>query len=156
MHSQKFNKNVNWNVKETFFNLHINYMAAFDWIKLLRLKKYFFALCRCLSSPNSSLLFVIVFWGATNRSNLLRIFFKIGFFKNFANFIRKHQCWSLFLIKFQAWRPVTLLKRHYSTDVFLRNLRNFLEHTEYLLWLLMSKPRRSLWFIVWQSDAQVI
>ena len=41
MQSQKFNKNVNWNVKETYSNLHINYMAEFDWIKLLRLKKYF-------------------------------------------------------------------------------------------------------------------
>ena len=29
----KFNNNVNQKVKETFFNLHINDMAAFDRIK---------------------------------------------------------------------------------------------------------------------------
>ena len=31
--------------------------------------------------------------------------------KNLENFTWKHLCWSLFLIKLQAWRPVTLLKR---------------------------------------------
>ena len=41
MQGQKSNKNVNWNVKETYFNLNINYMTAFDRIKLLHiLKKY--------------------------------------------------------------------------------------------------------------------
>ena len=30
MQSQKFNKKVNSSVKETYFNLHINYVAAFD------------------------------------------------------------------------------------------------------------------------------
>ena len=36
-----YDKNVNWNVKETFFNLYINDMATFDWIKPLHSKKYF-------------------------------------------------------------------------------------------------------------------
>ena len=35
-------------------------------------------------------------------------FFKIGLHKNFANFIGKHLCWSLFLIKFYAFRPSNL------------------------------------------------
>ena len=48
MQSQKFNKDINWNIKEKVFNLHINYMAAFDGIKLLRLKNSYFALCRGL------------------------------------------------------------------------------------------------------------
>ena len=34
-----------------------------------------------------------------------------GFLKNFVYFTGKHLCWSLFLIKLQAWRPATLLKR---------------------------------------------
>ena len=37
MQGQKSNKNVNWNVKETYFNLNINYMTAFDRIKLLHI-----------------------------------------------------------------------------------------------------------------------
>ena len=31
--------------------------------------------------------------------------------KNFTNFIEKHLCWSLFLIKLQAFRPTTVLKK---------------------------------------------
>ena len=49
------------------------------------------------------------------------VFFKKGFLKNFANFTGKHLCWNLFLIKLQALRPVTLLKRDPNTDVFLWN-----------------------------------
>ena len=36
------------------------------------------------------------------RSTRLQMFFKIGVLKNFANFTRKHLCWSFFLIKLQA------------------------------------------------------
>ena len=42
------------------------------------------------------------------------VFCKIGVLKNFANFIGKHQCWSLFLIG-----PATLLKRDSKIGVFL-------------------------------------
>ena len=38
----------------------------------------------------------IVFWGETNRSSLLQMFFKVGVLKNFSNFIGKHHCWSIF------------------------------------------------------------
>ena len=51
MQSQKFNKNVNWNVNETIFNLYINDMAAFDQIKLLRFfkkKSNYFVPCQGL------------------------------------------------------------------------------------------------------------
>ena len=37
--------------------------------------------------------------------------------KNFAIFTGKHLCWSLFLMKLQAWRPAILLKRD-PTQVF--------------------------------------
>ena len=39
--------------------------------------------------------------------------------QKFANFTGKHQCWSLFLIKLQAFRPATLLKSDYNNGVFL-------------------------------------
>ena len=53
-----------------------------------------------------------------------KVFFKKGILKNFANLTGKHMCWSLFLIKLQAWGPVTLLKRDSNTDVFLWNYQN--------------------------------
>ena len=49
------------------------------------------------------------------------VFFKKGVLKNFASLTEKHLCWSLFLIKLQAWEPPTLLKRDSNTDVFLSN-----------------------------------
>ena len=40
-----------------------------------------------------------------------QIFFKIDVLKNFAIFRGKHQCWSVFLIKFQASNfPVNIAK----------------------------------------------
>ena len=106
-----------------------------------------------MSCPNLPLLFVIVFWGETNRNILLQMFFKICLHNNFANFIGKHHCWSAFLMKLQMWRSAMLLKRDSITGVFLwiyfSKTPFFTEH----LWrLLLNKPRRSLWFIVWQSD----
>ena len=41
----------------------------------------------------------------------------------FRNINRKHLCWSLFLIKFPAFRPATSLERDSNTSVFL--LQNF-------------------------------
>ena len=53
------------------------------------------------SGPSLPTLFAIVFWGETNRSGLSQMFFKMGVLKNVvANFIGKHQCWNIFLIKF--------------------------------------------------------
>ena len=45
--------------------------------------------------------------------------FKIGALKNYAIFTGKQLCWSLFLIKLQAFMPGTLLKRDPNTSVFL-------------------------------------
>ena len=42
---------------------------------------------------------------------VVQMFFKIVFLKNFANFTGKHLCRRLFLIKLQAFRAATLLKR---------------------------------------------
>ena len=88
------------NVKETFLNLYTTGMVACDWIKLLRLRKTLtLHSVEVSSSPNLPLLFVIAFWRKTNRSSLSQLFFKIGVFKTFANFVGKHQCWGLFLLK---------------------------------------------------------
>ena len=52
------------------------------------------------------------------RSIRWQMFFKIGVFKNFASFKGKHLCWSLILIKLQAWFAGTLSKRDSNTIVF--------------------------------------
>ena len=64
-------------------------MAALDWMKLLRFKNTL-QFVEVSSSPNSPLLFDVVFWGETNRSSFSQMFFKIGVLKNFVNFIGKH------------------------------------------------------------------
>ena len=55
----------------------------------------------------------------SDRSSCSQMFLKTAALKNYANFTRKHQSWSLILIKLQASRPVTLLKRDSKADVFL-------------------------------------
>ena len=42
------------------------------------------------------------------RSSCLQMFFKIEVLKNFAKFTVKHLCWSLILVKLQAWRSSIL------------------------------------------------
>ena len=57
------------------------------------------------------------------RSSHSQMFFKMDVLKNFIMFTGKHLCWSLFLVKLQAWR-------HFAE--FLR-IAIFIEH---LWWLL--------------------
>ena len=70
-------------------------------------------------------------------SSCLQIFFKIGVLKNFTIFTGKQLCWSLFLVKLQGWRPMTLLKRDSNTDVFSEYCKIFKNSffIEHLLWL---------------------
>ena len=72
------------------------------------------------------------------------VFCKRAVFKDFVIFIRKHLCWSLFLIKLQA-RPATLLRRDSHTSLLLWILSNFQEN---LFWrrcerllLMLLKPQ---------------
>ena len=53
------------------------------------------------------------------RSSNQRRSVKKDFLKNFANFTGKHLCWSLYLIKLQAFKPATLLERDFNTGAFL-------------------------------------
>ena len=116
-------------------------MSAFDSIKLLRLKKYLpCTLSRSRLVPNSPPLFAIVFWGETNRSSLSQMFFKISVLKNFANFIGKHQYWSIFLTKLLAWRPATLLKKETPTQVFSCEIcKIFIIYFIYSLFIVTNK-----------------
>ena len=59
-------------------------------------------------------------------------FIKKAALKNFAIFTGKQLCWSLFLIKLQAFRLATLLKRDSNTGVFLCILRSFIYLEKYL------------------------
>ena len=70
-----------------------------------------------------------------NRSGRSQMFFKIVVLKNFASFTGRHLCWSLFLIKLQAWRPATLLKRDSNTTTFF---------TGHLWWLLLYEKQSTL------------
>ena len=48
------------------------------------------------------------FLGKDFRSSCSQMFFKIGALKNFAVFTGKHLCWSLFLMKLQAFRGISV------------------------------------------------
>ena len=63
------------------------------------------------------------------------MFFKVGVLKNFetylkrfATFTEKNLCWSLFLIKLQAFRLAALLKRAYNTSCFHVNIAKLLRN----------------------------
>ena len=70
----------------------------------------------------------------------VRSCFKIGVLKNFAMFMGKHLCWSLFLIKYPAFRATALLKEDFNT-CFSANIAKFLRimfYIERLPWLLLN------------------
>ena len=96
--------------KKHFLNLYIYMWYGCIWLNKIVTFKKILTLHSVVvsSSPNLPLPFVIVFWGERNRRSLWQMFFKTDILKNFANITGKHQCWSLFLIKLQAWRHATL------------------------------------------------
>ena len=80
------------------------------------------------------------------RSGHMELFFKTGVFKKIAILTGKHLRWSLFLIKLQAWRSATLLKKRLHkkkrdfTVVSCENYEIF-NNTfcmEHLRWLLLK------------------
>ena len=60
------------------------------------------------------------------RSSRSQIFFKIGVLKKFTIFTGKLLCWSLFLMKLQAFMPATLLKKRLQHRRFPVNIAKFL------------------------------
>ena len=57
--------------------------------------------------------------GFSDQRQTPEVFYNKVVHKNFAIFAGKHLCWSLFLIKLQAFRPATSLKRNSDTEVLL-------------------------------------
>ena len=58
-----------------------------------------------------------------DKSNHSQMFFKIGALKNFAIFTGKCLCWSLFLIKLQAYN---FIKKRFQHRGFPMNIAKFL------------------------------
>ena len=74
------------------------------------------------------------------RSVRSQVFYKISVLKNFTIFTERHLCWSLFLIKLQAWKPTTLSKRlqHRCFPVNIAKLLRTAFFIEQLRWLLLD------------------
>ena len=74
------------------------------------------------------------------RSSRSQVFFKIGVLKNFPKFTGKHLLWIFFLIKLQARRPATVLKKRFQYMCFRVNIAKFLRKAffiENLRWFLL-------------------
>ena len=79
-------------------------------------------------------------------SSYRRFSIKKAVLKNFAIFTGIHLCWSLFLIKLQAFRPATLLKRD-STQVFFFEYCEIFKNTcfeKYLRMIASVNPRAAV------------
>ena len=105
------------------------FLWCFLWLKIVK-NGYTWEWCfyfwlRLKKLPESAAKQATSILGKTSRSSLSQMFFRIGVLKNFANFIGKHQCWSIFSIKLQTW---TLLKID-STRVFSCEIYNIFQNT---------------------------
>ena len=74
-----------------------------------------------------------------SRSSRLKMFFKIGVLKSFTIFTGKHLCWSLFLIKLQAFMLHKSRLHHRCFPVNIAKLLRTGFFLEYLLWLPLKK-----------------
>ena len=54
------------------------------------------------------------------------VLIKKNIIKKLGKFIQKHLCWSFFLIKLQAWRPVTLFKKIPTQVFYCKVSENFI------------------------------
>ena len=72
---------------------------------------------RWLVAVNSWYIFNFQQSSLVHQKWLLQMLFIVVVLKYFAIFPRKHLCCSIFLIKLQAFRPATLLKRDSNTGV---------------------------------------
>ena len=121
----KMKKNISWRYMKKE-NGRRTWQYLYTYIPFHMMLQY-------LERRKASQLFFLIF-----RSSRSQMFFKTGFPKNFMIFTRKHPRWNLFLIKLQAFRAATLLKRDSNTGVFLWILRNFINilFIEHLRWWL--------------------
>ena len=80
------------------------------------------------------------------------MFFKIDVLKKFGKFHRK----TLVFEGLKTWNFIkNRLQHRYFPVKFAKFLRT-LFFIGQIGWLLLNKPRISLWFIVWRSDALII
>ena len=105
-------------IQKNFFKLAYKLYGCIWLNKIVTFKKILtLHSVQVASSPNLPPIFFIAFWGETNRSSISQMFFKIGALKNFANFIGKHQCKSIFLINLQSLNTCNVVKET-PTQVF--------------------------------------
>ena len=115
-------KNVkNFQIAKVYLRVFLNICLFFANISLALLIKV-----SPIKKACSCRVFLDILLLKSSRSQMI---FKIGLFKYWANFTAKDLCWSLFLIKLQAFRTATILKRDSNTVVFLWNLRNVFYRT---------------------------
>ena len=91
----------------------------------------FFVFEKMSSSIPMFLVMLLAHVGKRSNSRS-QMFSKTGVLKNFAIFTGKNLCWSLFLIKFQDWRPTFLFKKRLQRRCFSVNIAKFLR-TAFLL-----------------------
>ena len=80
------------------------------------------------------------------KNKRTEVFYKKVGLKNFAIFIGKHLCWSLFSIKLQTFRSATLLKVDSNTGVFLWILEFFLGRSQQLYQKVFNLIILIVWF----------
>ena len=102
--------------------------------QVLRLVENIYLVCTSYLLSSVSLLlsidnFNVSVGTSVNRNSLSQMLFKIGILKNYAIFIGKHLCWSLFLLKrlFQKETPTKVFSCEYckifKNTFFTENLR---------------------------------
>ena len=114
--------------KKFFFFLNT---FSLNYFRILKTHRYNF-------SSKIFCKYLLLMW--EYRSSRRRCSVKEGVLKDSANFTEKHLCWSLFLIKLQAFRPVTLLKRK-PNQVFSCEICEMFKNTfftEHIRWLLLK------------------
>ena len=105
----------------SWFSVHAIFGSVFGWLFTMNLHKYKSLMKRFKKQGiNSAELGLF-----TNRNNHQRRSVKKAAVKNFAIFTGKHHWWSLFSMKWQAWKPATLLKRDSNTCEYLWILQYF-------------------------------
>ena len=85
-----------------------------------------------------------------SKNSRSQIFYEIGSLKIFAIFKGNHLCWGLFLIKVQALRTATFLKRNYNTGVtcgYCKIFKNsfFIELLRWLLLVVLPQYSKVSW-----------
>ena len=110
--------------KVSFFHL-AKFWMFFSFLRKCPLQLPCFVFEKMSSSIPMLLVMLLAHIGKGSNSRS-QMFSKTGALKNFAIFTGKNLCWSLFLIKFQDWRPAFLFKKRLQRRCFSVNTAKFL------------------------------